>query len=345
MSDFYDLPLAERTERMRRLAVKALAQWGVTDCEPEVLKIRENAVFRVATADGRDAVLRVHRHGYHTDAALRSELIWTEALRADGIDVPGAIPTASGGLFITVAADGVPEPRQVDMLTWMPGERLGTLEEGLNPAIIDIPKAFNGVGLLMARLHNQAAAWPMPRGFVRHAWDIDGLVGPEPLWGRFWEFAGLTPDQRRLLETARDRAGGDLVAYGQSADRYGLIHADLNLDNLLLDGDRVVPLDFDDAGFGWHLFDFATVWTLFYGADYFQTMRNSVIEGYRAERDLPDAEVARMPLFDLARAFTYLGWVHTRSETATAQEISPTVVSLVCDLADAYLRGRSSAGL
>lgn len=339
MTNFYDLPLAERGELLQALAVVALAEWGVTGCEPEILKIRENAVFRVTGPSGQDAVLRVHRHGYHSDSALRSELIWMEALRAAGIDVPGVIPAADGQMFVTVAAEGVPEPRQVDMLTWMAGEPFGTIEQGPNPAITDLRTAFQGVGRLTARLHNQATAWHLPSGFVRHAWDIDGLVGPEPFWGRFWEFARLSDDQRRLLHTARERVRLDLVAYGQAPDRYGLIHADLNLDNMLLDGDRVVLLDFDDAGFGWHLFDFATVWTLFHGADYFATMREGVIEGYRTERDLPDEEIARIPLFDLARAFTYLGWVHTRSETATAQEIAPTVVTLVCDLAEAYLSG------
>ncbi len=339
MPGFYDLPLAERTERMRALAVKALTEWGIVGGDPKVIKIRENAVFRVTAADGQDAVLRVHRHGYHTDAALRSELIWMEALRAEGIDVPGVIPTSAGGLFTTVGVDGVPEPRQVDMLTWMAGEPFGTIEEGLNPAITDIRKAFNGVGQLTARLHNQATAWRLPEGFARHAWDTDGLVGPTPLWGRFWEYAGLNAAQRRLLETARHRVRDDLIAYGQAAQRYGMIHADLNLDNMLLDGERVVLLDFNDAGFGWHLFDFATIWTLFRGADYFETMRASVIEGYRRERNLPDEEVARLPLFDLARAFTYLGWIHTRSETATAREIAPTVVTLVCGLADDYLSG------
>ncbi len=338
MTDFYRLPLAERSERLRALAIEALAQWGVSGCEPAIVKCRENAVFRVTAADGRDAVLRVHRYGYHTDEALRSELIWMEALRADGIDVPAVIPTSAGALFATARIEDVPEPRQVDMLTWMAGATLGTIEDGLDPAIPDIRTAFRGVGRLAARLHNHAEAWPLPEGFVRHTWDRDGLVGPDPLWGRFWQADDLSPEQRRLIARARARAREDLTAYGQPPRRYGLIHADFNLDNMLLDGDRVVLLDFDDAGFGWHLFDLATVWTMFHGADYFEAMRAGVIEGYRRERDLPDEELARMPLFDLVRAFSYLGWVHTRSDTASAQTVAPRIAALVCDLAEAYLR-------
>lgn len=339
MSDFYRLPLEERAARLRALAEEALGRWGVRGCAPEIVKVRENAVFRVSAADGRDAVLRVHRHGYHSDEALRSELAWMEALRADGIAVPAVIPSAAGAAFETVQAAGVPEPRQVDMLTWMTGIPIGTLEEGLNPAIADVHGVFASVGQVIARAHNQVEAWPQPTGFVRHAWDREGLVGPEPLWGRFWEAAVLSAAERRLIERARARAHADLSAYGRSPRRYGLIHADCNLDNMLLDGDRVILLDFDDCGFGWHLFDLATVWTMFCGSALAGSMRAGVVDGYRRERALPDDELAHMPLFELVRAFSYLGWVHTRAETASAQTLAPEVARLVCDLSEAYLRG------
>ena len=340
MTGFYSLPLAERAERLQALATAALARWGLRDCEPEVLKVRENAVFRVRTVEGDAAVLRVHRHGYHSDAALRSELAWLEALNAGGIAVPAVIPSAVGEAFEIVQGAGVPEPRQVDMLTWMPGVPIGTIEEGLNPQIADVPAVFEAVGRLAARLHNQTEAWPQPPGFVRHAWDREGLVGPEPLWGRFWEAHVLGAEERRLIDRARAQVNDDLTAYGRPPRRYGLIHADLNLDNMLFDGERVIILDFDDCGFGWHHFDLSTVWTLFHGSDLAEAMRAGVVEGYRRERDLPDEELAHMPLFELGRAFSYLGWVHTRSETASAQALVQEVAKLVCTLAEAYLRGK-----
>ena len=337
MIDFYRLPLDERAERLRALARDALLRWGVRDCEPEILKVRENAVFRVQAADANAAVLRVHRHGYHSDAALRSELAWLEALNAEGIAVPAVILSAAGEPFEIVEVEGVPEPRQVDMLSWMPGVPIGTIEEGLNPAIADVHGVFEAVGRLAARLHNQTEVWPQPPGFVRHAWDREGLVGPEPLWGRFWEAAVLGAEERRLIDHAKAQVHVDLTAYGRPRRRYGLIHADLNLDNMLFDGERVIILDFDDCGFGWHHFDLSTVWTLFHGSDLADAMRAGVVEGYRRERDLPDEELAHMPLFELGRAFSYLGWVHTRSETASAQALAPEVAQLACTLAEAYL--------
>ena len=71
-----------------------------------------------------------------------------------------------------------------------------------------------------------------------------------------------------------------------------------------------------------------------------EAIRAGVVEGYRRERDLLDEELAHLPLFELARAFSYLGWVHTRSETASAQSLAADVAQLVCTLGEAYLRGK-----
>ena len=53
-------------------AAHILAAWGLPAQTPELLKYRENAVFKVRLADGRKAALRLHRPGYHSEAELRS---------------------------------------------------------------------------------------------------------------------------------------------------------------------------------------------------------------------------------------------------------------------------------
>src|SRR5260221_13336109 len=49
-----------------------------------------------------------------------------------------------------------------------------------------------------------------------------------------------------------------LASYGRGEDRFGMIHADVRLANLLADGDDIQVIDFDDCGFGWFMFDLAT---------------------------------------------------------------------------------------
>lgn len=340
MSDFYELDDAGQAEEMGELASAALAHWGLQGSTLSLIKYRENAVFKVTTSEKKLFALRIHRYAYHTDAELRSELQWMSALNDEGILVPSLVPTASGEPFVVLQAGGVPEPRQIDIFEWVDGQQLGAVEESTDN-IDALISAYRTIGHLMAKLHTQALDWSMPEDFTRHSWDVDGLVGEQPFWGPFWQLESLSSEQRALLLEARDVVYRDLTAYqadSENADRYSMIHADCVAENVMVDGEQVRLIDFDDAGFGWHLFDIATVLYFDIDEDHFVAARDALIAGYREIRDLPQSQIEALPLFYLARGFTYLGWVHTRSETQTAKELTPMLVEKACKRAREYMR-------
>jgi Ser/Thr protein kinase RdoA (MazF antagonist) len=337
MTDFYRLDPEQQAEGLRRLGREALHRWGIEDADLSVIKMRENAVFRVDIPSGDRVALRIHRHDYHTDVALTSELQWMKALQKDGIDVPRIRPSVLGALFEVVESEPVPEPRQVDVFEWIDGEQLGAAGEGLGGDLQTIEHTFHILGELCARVHNQSAAWRLPAGFERHAWDEEALTGDNPLWGRFWELQILSDAERDLIERARAAVRDDLADLGKSAESYSVIHADIVPENVLVHDGRLQLVDFDDAGFGWHLFEIATALYFHTREDYYPTARDALIAGYRAHRELSDAALARLPIFMAARGFTYLGWIHTRSETATARELGPMYVELACRVAEEYL--------
>ena len=337
--DFYRLGAEEQARRYTLLARKALGAWGLGDASLSPIKLRENAVFAVERADGSRSVLRVHRAGYHSDQALQSELQWMQALDEFGVHTPAAIVSASGAAFERVAVPEVPEPRQVDLMTWVSGQAIGSIEQGVGDVAAAV-RNYQLVGRLVARMHGFARQWQPPPGFTRHAWDEEGLLGDQPLWGRFWELAALDADQRRKLQAAREKARTELAAYGKGVDRYGLIHADPLPENFLVEADGTVRvIDFDDGGYGWLLFDFATAMFVHLAEDRFDTLLQALVAGYREERELPPEFDARLPLFLLLRGFTYLGWAHTRSETETARLIAPLLVGGVMSLVEDYLQG------
>ena len=337
MTEFYQLTPEQQARGMEKLATAALERWAIRDADLNVIKMRENAVFRVDTPAGERVALRIHRHNYHSDAGLRSELQWMTALDDAGIEVPRVIPSKAQRLFETVQCDPVPEPRQVDLFRWIEGEQLGASGEGLAADEQALRAAFSTMGELCARVHNQSAAWELPAGFQRHAWDAEGLTGGQPFWGRFWELQALTVAQRQLMQDARARVHAELSGLPKSAECYSLIHADLTPENVMVHDGRVQIIDFDDAGFGWHLFEIATALYFHRTEPYFDSVKDAMIEGYRAHRHLPDEMLERLPTFMMARGFTYLGWVHTRYETETARELTPMLVDLACGLAEDYL--------
>ena len=323
-------------EEMRTLALVALRAWDLQVSNISPLKVRENAVFRVDLSDGGRVVLRVHRHDYHSDAELDSEFIWLRSLEAAGIPVPRVIRSRRGRDFEIVATPSV-GARQIDLFEWIEGIQLGSVEAGIGGGAAAVAAQYHTIGSIAARMHNQAIGWLRPIWFRRHAWDAAGLIGERPLWGRFWELAALTPGQKDLLERARALIAGGLAAYGMKPERYGLIHADLVPENLLVDGNQVRVIDFDDAGFGWHLFELATSLYFITGDGIYPTARDALIRGYRSERALPDDALEWLPLFLAARGTTYLGWVHTRQGSETARELTPFLIERACAVAEDYL--------
>ena len=139
------------------------------------------------------------------------------------------------------------------------------------------------------------------------------------------------------LDTARKKLEALLTDLGKGPEVYGLIHCDLLPENLLGSGDDIYLIDFDDAGYGWYLFEFATSLFFLLGEPYFDEVFNALIEGYRSERELPDEHLALLPAFFLLRAMVYLGWAHTRSETDTAKELTPMMVEATMEMAEAFI--------
>jgi Ser/Thr protein kinase RdoA (MazF antagonist) len=273
MNNFYELTPDQQAERLEALAGRAVGRWGIPEsAELDVIKHRENAVFRVKVPDsGKRYVLRVHRHGYHSDAELRSELLWMKVLNESGIRTPEVVAGTNGDDVQVVSCDTVPEPRQCDLFEWVDGEALGQIDGDLVSDPAALVDNYRTVGELAGRLHNQTENWPLPEGFARHAWDEDGICGQNPVWGRFWELEPLTAAQREPILTATREVRDRLVAFGKGKDRYGLIHADFLPENLLVGKDGIRLIDFDDCGFGWHLFDLVTPLFFHLGEDHSTT--------------------------------------------------------------------------
>ncbi len=278
---------------------QALSLWGLEAVPASFIAGRENRVYRVSTPLG-DFALRLKRPGYRSDAELLSELQWLEAIHKAGLHVPQPKPALSGALLETVGN------QRVDLISWLSGHPLGRSREPL--ALDDAPAVFRQLGTEMARLHEACDAWDQPDGFQRCAWDVDGLLGETPLWGPFWLNPTLDADTRILLETFRNVAREELARRAGDLD-YGLIHADLVRENVLVDGNDLRMIDFDDGGWGFRLFDVATA--LFKNREEpdYPALKSALLEGYAACRPL---DTTTLDLFLALRAASYVGWIVPR---------------------------------
>ena len=302
---------------------QALDLWGVTGCRTTLVAQRENHVYRVEGPV--PMALRLHRAGLRSKAELRSELDWMAALARGGLSVPRPCPARDGALCHQIG------DRIVDMLSWLDGAPMGSAGR-LDPAL-DGPTAYGALGAAMARLHLVSDGWTPPAQFTRPAWDADGLLGEAPLWGRFWDNPRLTPDQAALMRQARAAAMRALADHLPQAD-YGLIHADLVPENVLIGPNGPHLIDFDDGGYGFRLFDIATVLNHALRAADPGPLRQAFLVGYQGLRAI---DLAALPLFQALRAFTYVGWIVPRLSEPGATARHARFTTLACQMAETLL--------
>ena len=299
---------------LHAIAESALPFWELQPKSMELVSRSENTVFRLDMSSGKRFVLRIHRPGYHNLAELESELQWTRALNAAGVHVPVGVNTLDGPGYATIPTPDGESSRAVGLVQWIEGEILGESVQGVDDPSV-LATHFEQMGQIAAAMHNQATVWSPPEGFTRHAFDVPGYVGESPFWGRFWDIPLLTPSQREILGRAREQIRAILSHYGEDRGTYSMIHADLHLHNVLLGADGSLHIiDFDDAGFGWHQYDFATALFGYEDQSWFRELVAAMLSGYREVRSFNSEAETLIPLFVLIRRLVLIGWRRDRPE-------------------------------
>ena len=322
----------DEAEFLEAAATAALEFWDLPrDARATLVNRAENSTFIVDAAGMKRRVLRLHRKNYHSLEAIRSELAWTAALRASGtVDTPEAIPGKDGHAVQAARVGASSELRYFVMFKFV---------EGRNPDESQpLDEIFEWLGETSARLHQHTSAWGRPASFARPTWDCDAVFGRNPKWGRWQNAPNVSSGVARLLARAQSVIEQRLHAFGKSAARYGLIHADMRLANLLADGSRTVLIDFDDCGFGWHLYDFAASVSFIEDSPQMPALKHAWTTGYRRVRPLSDAEATELETFILFRRLALLAWVGSHAGDATeAAALAPVFAQGTAELAEAYL--------
>jgi Ser/Thr protein kinase RdoA (MazF antagonist) len=297
------------------LVTDAVTRFGLpADSEVTFVRHGENTTYSVITPDRRRFALRINRPGYQTRDAIRSELAWMESLLSSGVRTPLAIAGSDGDPIQTAtASDG--RSRTAVLFEWIDGVPLSAVAE---------VEPWGQLGALMARLHAYTRAWQRSDWFTRPAWDAEALVGDDPRWGPPDPEGVFATDDRAVLEASRSEVRARLAAIGTGPDRFGLIHADLGFENVLVSDDgEVVIIDFDDSGDSWYLHELAVALYPHESARDFGDRRDALVGGYRSVAELTDELLAELPTFLMARRIQTLGWLYSHRETAHARRQRP----------------------
>lgn len=300
---------------------QALEHFPVQVESIELVDHSENVTYRVRVRDEEtNYVLRLHRQGYNSLEELECERAWVKALIDAGLPVPDPLPTRDGTHFVRVGIAGTNEQRYVGMTTWLEGVPLRQCPEFRSDTRSRV-RVFRRIGEIVAAMHNQATRWTGPPGFTRPTLDLEGLLGDTPRWGRFWEYADLPAGGRERLLAARDRLRVALCDYGMTPDNFSLIHADLDPGNIIHDRGELALIDFDDSGYGWHMYDVASALIEYCPDSDFEALLAAMLDGYLEHRPLAQKDMDMLPAFLLLRGMATLGWYHDRPEHTGSRDL------------------------
>jgi Ser/Thr protein kinase RdoA (MazF antagonist) len=316
--------------RLRQIAGPVLRRFGVDDPRLTVLRHEHNTTFRVDAATGR-YVLRLNRTGLHDVRTVTSEMSWLTALAEEtDLGIPAPVAALDGSLVISESTAGVPEPRLGVLLRWQAGR---LVDRRLTPA------HMAAVGNLLGQLQQHALQWTPPGGFARPRVDVltaaarrASVAGPADEQTR-----GIHPapdDEARALALVAQllgEAGGAVIvdalrlirqsteAVGSPHGR-GLIHADLHYENVLFREGRALAIDFDDCGWGIHLYDLAVPLSELEGRSNYKALRHGLLEGYARQRPLTPGYDDHLRALAILRRVQLIVWILESRDSAAFRD-------------------------
>jgi Ser/Thr protein kinase RdoA (MazF antagonist) len=299
----------------------------------ELLSESENKIFLVTDPERTEKfVIRVNsgRLSYHNPHSIASELTWLMALRKDtNIVVPEVMRAGDGSLVQTISASDMDKPRHAVIYSFLAGRE---------PPEDQMIPGFERLGEISARMHLHAKNWVPPPEFQRPSWLPDEIFGNLLQWGAWQDGVGIEGETLQLLSRLEKVVRKRTAEYPRDREHFGLIHADLRLANLLVDENRTAIIDFDDCGFGWYLFDFASALSFLEERPDVPELVASWLKGYRKVSSIPSDFEGEIPTLIMLRRLQLIGWVgYQQHHLEFAREIGSDFTIDTCRLARDYL--------
>ncbi|MCL2723801.1 MAG: homoserine kinase [Polyangiaceae bacterium] len=201
-------------------------------------------------------------------------------LAASGVSTPMPVAAVSGAFVRTLAG------KPAALFPWVEGKML--CQRAVTPA------AARAIGNALARIHAAGCPADIARALGH------GRFGPCDLIVRCERILNsIDPDARAQAGTLR-HAVANVARRRNETLPAGLVHGDLFRDNVLWQEGRIAALlDFESACVGPFVYDLAvTILSWSFGDVLLPEIARAMVEGYREERDLSQAE--REGLFDEA---------------------------------------------
>lgn len=299
-----------------------------------LLQLSENATYLVYSrlSNEKYAVLRISRPGYHTMQELESEMAWLNEINDyTPLMVANPIPGKSGRIIQSIELEGT--TYFCVMFEFLEGKEPDSENEDI------MIRQFRILGETTAYLHRHTQIWNKTKQLHRMTWDYDTLIGAHAAFGNWRKAPELqeNPEGKKWIEQSCQVIQKRLEKYGKNEKNFGLIHADLRLSNILMEGEQIKVIDFDDCGFGWHLHDLASAVSFIEDKPIVTQLVNSWIKGYQKILPFTDTDLEEVDTFIVMRRIQLLAWLTSHFDSDPVKELSIGYAEGTIKLAKRYI--------
>ncbi|WP_379153943.1 phosphotransferase enzyme family protein [Paenibacillus sp. sgz5001063] len=258
-----------------KAAEEVLSFYSLQEPMVEFIRHNENMTFKVTDkSDGKLYLLRIHSPStagllgiQHAPQGLESEMYILQELSKDGtLHVQKPVTNRNGGLVTEYLTSGK-DVCYATLLEWIVGSTL-TLQED------NIEQIAYQLGEKLAALH-QFSRHTELTGLQRPVYDAEridaaveelkyGVVSElysQEQYEIITQVLGIIKEQFRVLETL--------------PDQWGIVHADVQLGNVIITENGPCLIDFGFSGYGYYLFDLGSAGTVLPGE-----LRQLFLQGY-----------------------------------------------------------------
>jgi Ser/Thr protein kinase RdoA (MazF antagonist) len=268
-------PEGERAAAYEALADCALQVFGVTALEVLFLGHNSGAAYRVESVHSGRLLLKVHAPQGDSEGlpahAILGGLKWLATMaEVTDLHIQTPLPDPSGALLPTVRFHGLSLP--CSLQRWLDGQHVEELSSGQARAVGDLMGRWHAVSQQHTTTDAGAVRYDIP--YLDHALDDLRVLSTTD---------AVTQDSWHTIEQATALACRLMDTIGTSKDVFGVVHGDLNPDNIIVAADGTVQfIDLAQLALAPFLWD---VGVALYQYSYQDALvRRAMVAGYRGAR-------------------------------------------------------------
>lgn len=259
------------------IAKEILTSYPISVPVIQFIRHNENITFKITDGvNNKNYLLRIHKPSteglfglQHTLEGIKSEIKILQELNQKGLLYAQKPMPNNLGKYITESKlDNFSHPCYATILEWIEGFTLTLKEENIKEITFTL-------GQNLALFHKSLIEFKPSKDFTRPIYDVDRIDTAIDELKYCVEVNLFSMEHYNIIKRVLILVKSQMNELNLREDTFGIIHADFQLGNIVINNGNPLLIDFGFCGFGYYLFDLGSATTIFPSE-----LRPTFLQGY-----------------------------------------------------------------